>query len=84
MKTLTATKELSSIELIDQVQNDHIVLTRGGKPMAVVMPLDDDDLEWLERELDPEFIASIARAREHVRQGKGLSHDEVVTMFGLE
>ena len=84
MKTLTATKELSSIELIDQVQNDHIVLTRGGKPMAVVMPLDDDDLEWLERELNPEFIASIARAREQVRQGKGVSHDEVVTMFGLE
>lgn len=85
MKTITATKELSSEDLIDQVQNDQIILLRGGRPAAVVMSLDDDDdLEWLKRELDPQFIASIARAREDVRKGKGVSHDEVVKMFGLE
>jgi PHD/YefM family antitoxin component YafN of YafNO toxin-antitoxin module len=85
MKTITATKELSSEDLIDQVQNAPIILLRGGRPAAVVMSLDDDDdLEWLQRELDPQFIASIARAREDVRQGKGVSHDEVVKMFGLE
>ena len=85
MKTIIATKELSSEDLIDQVQNDQIILLRGGRPAAVVMSLDDDDdLEWLKRELDPQFIASIARAREDVRQGKGVSHEEVVKMFGLE
>lgn len=81
MKTLVATKELTSEDLIDQVQNDQVVLLRGGKPAAVVMSLDGDDLEWLKRELDPEFIASIARAREDVRQGKGVGHDDVVAMF---
>ena len=84
MKTIPATKELSSEDLIDQVQDDNVVLLRDGKPAAVVMLLDGDDLEWLKRELDPEFIASIARAREDVRQGKGLSHEEVVAMFGLK
>ena len=85
MKTIIATKELSSEDLIDQVQNDQIILLRGGRPAAVVMSLDDDDdLEWLKRELDPQFIASIARAREDVRQGNRVSHEDVVKMFGLE
>lgn len=84
MKTIVASKELTSEDLIDQVQNDQVVLLRGGKPAAVVMSLDDDDLEWLARELDPEFIASIARAREDVRLGKGVSHEDVVAMFALK
>lgn len=84
MKTIIATKELTSEDLIDQVQHDQVVLLRGGKPAAVVMSLDDDDLEWLARELDPEFIASIAQAREDVRQGKGVRHEDVVAMFGLK
>ena len=56
---------------------------RNGKPAAVVMVLDDDDFDWLEKELDPEFIASIAQGREDIRQGKGISHEEVVKMFDL-
>lgn len=82
MKTIIASKELTSEDLIDQVQNDQVVLLRGGKPAAVVMSLDDDDLDWLAQELDPEFIASIAQAREDVRQGKGVSHKDVVAFFG--
>lgn len=84
MKALIASKELTSEDLIDQVQNEQVVLLRGGRPAAVVMSLDGDDLEWLQRELDPEFIASIARAREDVRQGKGIGHEDVVAMFGLK
>jgi hypothetical protein len=51
--------------------------------MAESRETDYDDLKWYERERDPEFIASIARAREQVRQGKTRSHDEIKKELGL-
>jgi len=38
--------------------------------------MDDDELYWIEREDDPAFIASLARARVQVAQGKTISHEE--------
>ena len=31
-----------------------------GTPFALLMPFDDDDLEWYPRERDPKFLASLA------------------------
>ena len=44
-----------------------------GHAVALVVPFDDDDAEWYERERDPAFIASIAEARKQIREGKSLS-----------
>jgi hypothetical protein len=36
-------------------------LKAAGRPVALVSRLDEDDLEWLEQELDPAFITSLAK-----------------------
>ena len=61
-------------ELVDRVerQQERIVLTRNGKPAAVL--ISPDDLEGLEETLaimsDPDLVASIREAEEEIRRGE--------------
>jgi prevent-host-death family protein len=51
-----------------------IVITRNGKPAAVLLvPHDDDDLERLMLSRSPRFRALLDRSRKSIREGKGLS-----------
>lgn len=62
---------------IDQVTTDGpIVITRNGKPAAVLLaPLDDEDLENLVLARSPRFQAMLARSRQSIEEGKGLSEE---------
>lgn len=62
---------------IDQCTTDGpIVITRNGKPAAVlVAPLDDDDLENLVLARSPRFQAMLARSRQSIEEGKDLSEE---------
>jgi prevent-host-death family protein len=54
-----------------------IVITRNGKAVAVLLtPIDDDDLESIILARSPRFQALLAKSRESIRAGKGLSEDE--------
>lgn len=54
-----------------------VVITRNGKPVAVLIaPTDDEDLEDLVLARSPRFLARIEQARRSVRQGRGLTEDE--------
>ena len=77
MKTVTLTTDSSAKEALDQGQSEAVIVLRDGRPMAMVVPFDDDDLEWYARERDPEFLASIDRGREQIRAGHGISHAEL-------
>jgi len=51
-----------------------IVITRNGKAVAVLLaPTDDDDLEGLLLARSPRFQHLLARSRESIKRGKGLS-----------
>ena len=51
-----------------------VVITRNGKPVAVLLaPYDDDDLERLMLGRSPRFQALLGRSRKSLREGKGLS-----------
>ncbi|HVA46260.1 MAG TPA: type II toxin-antitoxin system Phd/YefM family antitoxin [Pirellulales bacterium] len=53
-----------------------IVITRNGKPAAVLLvPYDDDDLERLMLGRSPRFQALLERSRQSIKQGKGLSEE---------
>lgn len=53
-----------------------VVITRNGKPVAVLLvPLDDDDLERLMLSRSPRFQALLDRSRQSLRKGKGLPED---------
>ena len=82
MKTLVASKDVSTEELIRR-NEDHLVLVEGGRPVALVTRLDDDDIDWLEQELDPAFIASLARARQQVKAGRTKSLADIKAELGI-
>ena len=51
-----------------------VVITRNGKPAAVLLvPFDDEDLERLMLERSPRFQALLNRSRTSIQVGKGLS-----------
>lgn len=54
-----------------------IVITRNGKPAAVlVVPRDDEDLEHLLLGRSPQFQALLDRSRQSVKEGRGLSEKD--------
>jgi antitoxin YefM len=68
-------------EIVDQIEHEHerIILTRHGRPAAVIMSPDDlaaleDTLELLS---DPSAMAEIEAARHEVAQGKTFGVDEL-------
>ena len=68
-------------EIVDGVEqrHDRVVLTRNGRPAAVLMS--PDDLESLEETLDilsdPKEMAEIRRAQQEVAAGNVVTGDEL-------
>lgn len=56
---------------VDEAVNQQIVITRHGKPAAVLIGFADED-EWFEYRLlhDPRFQQRIAESREQAKSGK--------------
>ena len=84
MKTVTWTENTSCADIVRQAEYEEVILMRDGHAVALVIPFDDDDLEWYAREHDPAFLASIARAREQVADQRTTSHQDLVRELGLE
>jgi antitoxin (DNA-binding transcriptional repressor) of toxin-antitoxin stability system len=84
VKTITLKDPQSSDEALREGQHEEVVVLVDGKVVALVVPFDDDDLEWYAKERDPAFIASIARARSDAQSGKTVSHDQLKTQLGLK
>lgn len=82
MKTLVASKDFSTEELV-RGKDEHVVLVEDGRPVALVSRLDDDDVDWLEQELDPAFIVSLAKARQQVKEGRTKSLADVKAELGI-
>ena len=54
-----------------------IVITRNGRPVAVLLtPVDDDDLEGLLLARSARFQALLDKSRRSIRSGKGLTHKD--------
>jgi prevent-host-death family protein len=54
-----------------------VVITRNGKAVAAIIPLEDDDaLERLMLGYSPKLRAILAAARQRIRTGHGLRHDQ--------
>jgi prevent-host-death family protein len=72
-------------EIVDGIEGRHerVILTRNGRPAAVIMS--PDDLEALEDTLeilsDPDALAEIQKARREIARGKGIKAEELRTRF---
>ena len=75
-------------ELVDQVEAEHdrVILTRNGRPAAVIIC--PDDLEALEETLDllsrPGAVEEIRKAREELAAGAFLTAVDLRARFGRQ
>lgn len=72
-------------EIVDRVEREHdrIVLTRNGRPAAIIMS--PDDLEALEDTLEllsnPKALAELAEARDDVANGRTVGAAELRSKY---
>ena len=58
-------------------QEGLVVVTRNGKPSAVILGItDEDEIERLSLAYSPKFNRILETARREIRKGKGIPHDE--------
>ncbi len=58
-------------------ENEIVVVTRNGKPVAVLLPVaDDDELERLAIAYSHRFQDIIAAARQQIRETGGIRHED--------
>ena len=84
MKKIEINTPAASEQAIREGQIEEVVVLQDGRPVAHVIPFDEDDLEWYAREHDPIFIESIARAREQAAAGQTVGHQELKRQLGVE
>ena len=84
MKTVIWTEHTAWDATIRQAEHEEVLLMRDGHAVALLMPFDDDDLEWYPRERDPKFLASIAEARRQVQEGRTIGHGDLKKELGLD
>ena len=55
---------------VDQAAEEEVIVTRHGKPAAVIIGFKDDDA-WFDYRLenDPRFLARIEESRRQLREG---------------
>jgi hypothetical protein len=82
MKTVDVTQSAMALE--EFLANDvpmPLIITREGKPLAVLLPTPGADVESISLSFDPEFLALIQESRWSGAKEGGIPIDEVEAMF---
>ena len=87
-RTVPFTEARASLsELLDELQaiQDHVVITRNGKPVAVLMSIDEWESweETIEVLSDEELLEDLRKSDEDVKAGRLHDWDEVKLDLGL-
>ena len=72
MKTLPLTKAKDDLSgVIRDAEKEEVLITRHGRPAAIVIGFADEE-DWIEYRLlnDERFLSSIDRAREDIKAGR--------------
>lgn len=69
--------------LLQRAAEEDVLLTRGGRPIGVLIGFADDD-DWFDYQLenDPRFAKRIEQARAEVKAGKVISLEELKKKLG--
>jgi len=79
MKKHTMTEAKNDIcSIIRESEKEEVLITRHGKPAAVVIGFHDDD-DWFDYRLehDKKFLRKIAEARAEIQKGQYVTLDEL-------
>jgi len=65
-------------------ERESVIITRDGQPVGILIGLEDTEDWWEELMLrDPRFEVEIAQARESLKEGKGISIEEMKAKYGV-
>jgi len=75
---LSAVKDDLS-KFLRQAEREEIVITRHGRPAGMLIGFESED-DWFDYRLenDPRFLRRMERARQSIRQGRGVRIEEIV------
>jgi hypothetical protein len=81
--------EISSIkgsfaDAIRNLQSEPVALTDGDTPIAVLLPVENADLETISLSLNPQFLDMIERSRARYYREGGISSEEMRRRLGME
>ncbi len=64
--------------IIREAEGEEVLITRHGKPAAVVIGFQNED-DWFDYKMehDEKFLKRISKAREEIRQGRFVTLDEL-------
>lgn len=84
MKTLDIGNATGTLaELARRPDREPLILTVAGKPVAVLLPVKDADVETVSLSFNPQFLAIIEDSRRSQEREGGLTTDELRREFGL-
>ncbi|RME59026.1 MAG: type II toxin-antitoxin system prevent-host-death family antitoxin [Caldilineae bacterium] len=84
MKTLEMSQATQSLaEYAREVDKEPVVLTVEGRPIAVLVALENADLETVSLSTNPQFLALIERSRARQEAEGGVSAEEMRRRLGL-
>lgn len=65
------------------IDEEPLVVPKGGKPVVVLMPLTNTDLETVSLSSNPRFLAFIERSRSRLDEDGGVTPEELRRQLGL-
>ncbi len=85
MKTLELTKATASLaDYAKAISQEPLVLTKGGKPIAALVSVENSDLESVTLSTHPQFLALIERSRARLKTEGGVSSAKMRQRLRLE
>jgi hypothetical protein len=82
MKTLNLTNA-PFLDYVRSLGQEPVILTLGRKPVAVVWPIHNADLETVSLSINPKFLAILERSKRSLYEEGGFSSEEIRREFGL-
>lgn len=83
MKTLELAEATASLaDYAQAIQEEPVIVTVNGKPVAALLPIGNADLETVTLSTSPQFLALIERSRARHRAEGGISSEEMRRRLG--
>jgi len=84
IRTLEVTEATQPLaDYAEHADEGPVIITRDGKPVAIVMAIENADLETISLSTNPDFIALIERSRARQKAEGGISSEEMRRRLGL-
>ncbi|MBI4203364.1 MAG: type II toxin-antitoxin system prevent-host-death family antitoxin [Chloroflexi bacterium] len=84
MKRVELAQAKTNLELqIREAKKSLLIVTKNGKPVAALVPVDDFDLEVLATSENPTFLAIMEHSRLRAEKEGTISEEEMRREFGL-